>query len=58
MPPQRLDEPAGEGVAEPLGERERPGLGIDINEAEAAKYPYKPAYMPVVRREDGSMFVY
>lgn len=37
---------------------ERPGLGIDINEAEAAKYPYKPAYMPVVRREDGSMFVY
>jgi mannonate dehydratase len=37
---------------------ELPGLGIDINEAAAAKYPYKPAYMPLVRREDGTMFVY
>ncbi len=37
---------------------EQPGLGIDINEAEAAKYPYKAAYMPLVRRADGSMFVY
>jgi mannonate dehydratase len=31
------------------------GLGVDINEAEAAKYPYKRAYLPVARREDGSM---
>jgi mannonate dehydratase len=31
------------------------GLGVDINEAEAAKYPYKRAYLPIARREDGSM---
>ena len=37
---------------------EAPGLGVDINEAAAAKYPYQPAYMPLVRRADGSMFVY
>ena len=37
---------------------ELPGLGVDIDERAAAKYPYKPAYMPLVRREDGSMFVY
>ncbi|QEH76999.1 D-galactonate dehydratase family protein [Sphingomonas sp. C8-2] len=32
------------------------GHGVDINEAEAAKYPYKPAYLPVARLEDGTMF--
>jgi mannonate dehydratase len=32
-----------------------PGLGVDIDEAEAAKYPYVPAYLPVNRREDGTM---
>jgi len=37
---------------------ESPGLGVDVDENAAAKYPYKPAYMPLVRREDGSMFVY
>ena len=31
------------------------GLGVDIDEAEAAKHPYKRAYLPVARREDGSM---
>jgi mannonate dehydratase len=37
---------------------EIPGLGVDIDEKAAARYPYKPAYMPLVRRQDGSMFVY
>ena len=32
-----------------------PGLGVDIDEALAAKYPYKRAYLPVNRLEDGSM---
>ena len=38
--------------------QESPGLGIDLNEAEAKKHPYKRAYMPLVRREDGTMHVY
>jgi mannonate dehydratase len=33
-----------------------PGLGVDIDEALAAKYPYKRAYLPVNRLEDGSMW--
>jgi len=37
---------------------EAPGLGIDINEELAAKYPYQRAYMPIVRRLDGTMHVY
>jgi len=37
---------------------EKPGLGIDIDEDLAAKYPYKRAYMPLVRRLDGTMHVY
>ena len=37
---------------------EAPGLGMDINEELAAKYPYKPAWMPLVRRIDGTMHVY
>jgi mannonate dehydratase len=32
-----------------------PGLGVDIDEALAAGHPYKRAYLPVARREDGSM---
>ena len=35
---------------------ETPGHGVDIDEVEAAKYPYKPAYLPVARLEDGSMW--
>ncbi|MBM3460048.1 MAG: bifunctional D-altronate/D-mannonate dehydratase, partial [Armatimonadetes bacterium] len=35
-----------------------PGLGIDYDETEGAKYPYRRAFMPLVRREDGSMHVY
>jgi mannonate dehydratase len=31
------------------------GLGVDIDEAQAARYPYKRAYLPIARREDGSM---
>jgi len=34
---------------------EAPGLGVDIDEALAAKYPYRPAYLPVNRLEDGTM---
>jgi mannonate dehydratase len=32
-----------------------PGLGVDIDEALAAKHPYEPAYLPVNRLEDGTM---
>lgn len=32
------------------------GHGVDIDEALAAKYPYKRAYLPVNRLADGSMF--
>lgn len=35
---------------------EAPGLGVDINEELAAKFPYKRAYLPVNRLEDGTMF--
>lgn len=34
---------------------EVPGLGVDIDEAAAARYPYSRAYLPMVRREDGSV---
>jgi mannonate dehydratase len=34
---------------------DRPGLGVDIDEELAAKYPYKRAYLPVNRLEDGTM---
>ena len=37
---------------------DRPGLGIDIDEELAKSYPYQRAYMPIVRRVDGSMHVY
>jgi len=32
------------------------GHGVDIDETLAAKYPYKPAYLPVARLEDGTMW--
>jgi mannonate dehydratase len=33
-----------------------PGLGVEIDEALAAKYPYKRAYLPVNRLEDGTTY--
>ena len=33
-----------------------PGLGVDFNEEESSKYPYKRSYLPVNRLEDGSMW--
>jgi len=33
-----------------------PGLGVDIDEALAAKYPYKRAYLPIARLQDGTLF--
>ncbi len=32
-----------------------PGLGTDVDEEAAARYPYKRAYLPTVRRADGSV---
>ena len=34
---------------------EEPGLGVDIDEEAAARYPYAPAYLPVARLEDGTI---
>jgi mannonate dehydratase len=34
---------------------ETPGLGVEIDEKLAAKYPYKRAYLPVNRLEDGTL---
>jgi len=38
-----------------LWPNEAPGLGCDINEEAAKKYPYKRAYLPTTRRADGSV---
>ena len=35
---------------------DKPGLGIEIDEKLAAKYPYDPAYLPVARLEDGTLW--
>jgi mannonate dehydratase len=35
---------------------DKPGLGVDLDEALAAKYEYKRAFLPVNRLEDGTMF--
>jgi mannonate dehydratase len=35
-----------------------PGLGVDINEELAKKYPYQRTYLPVPRRADGSVHGY
>ena len=34
---------------------ERPGLGVELDEGEAARHPYRRAYLPVNRRRDGTM---
>jgi mannonate dehydratase len=33
-----------------------PGLGVDIDEEKAKKYPYERAYLPINRKEDGTLF--
>jgi mannonate dehydratase len=35
---------------------DQPGLGVEIDEPLAAKYPYKRAYLPINRLEDGTMY--
>lgn len=40
------------GYAQP---HEAPGLGMDIDEAAAARYPYQKAWMPLIRRPDGTV---
>ncbi|MEO1128874.1 MAG: D-galactonate dehydratase family protein, partial [Planctomycetota bacterium] len=35
---------------------EKPGLGVEYDEQEAAKHPYSRAYLPVNRLEDGAMW--
>ena len=35
---------------------EAPGLGVDIDEVLAGKYPYQRAYLPVNRLEDGTLY--
>lgn len=35
---------------------EAPGHGVDIDEALAARYPYEPAYLPVARLADGTLW--
>ncbi|OOP64892.1 bifunctional D-altronate/D-mannonate dehydratase [Arthrobacter sp. SRS-W-1-2016] len=34
---------------------EEPGLGVEVDEAAAARFPYKQAYLPIARELDGSM---
>jgi len=33
-----------------------PGLGVNFNELEASKHPYKRSYLPVSRLEDGTLW--
>jgi mannonate dehydratase len=35
---------------------DKPGLGVDLDEVLAGKYPYQRAYLPVNRLEDGTLF--
>jgi mannonate dehydratase len=35
-----------------------PGLGVDFDETEAARYSYTPGSHPIVRLEDGTMWNY
>jgi mannonate dehydratase len=34
---------------------DKPGIGVDIDEALAAQYPYQRAYLPINRKLDGTM---
>ena len=44
-----------DGLAYPL---EKPGLGVEVDERAAARFPYVPEDAPIVRRIDGTMHVY
>jgi mannonate dehydratase len=46
---------AYEFAAGALHPGEAPGLGVDIDETLAAKFPYDPAYLPTARRLDGTV---
>ncbi|MBV8437799.1 MAG: D-galactonate dehydratase family protein [Silvibacterium sp.] len=35
---------------------DEPGLGVDLDEKLAAKYPYQRAYLPINRKLDGTLF--
>lgn len=35
---------------------DKPVLGIEFDEKLATKYPYEPAYLPVSRLEDGTLW--
>lgn len=34
---------------------DKAGLGVDLDETLAAKYPYQRAYLPVLRKLDGTI---
>jgi mannonate dehydratase len=34
---------------------EAPGLGVEIDESLAARYPYQRAYLPINRKLDGTL---
>ncbi len=34
---------------------DQPGLGVELDETEAAKHPYAPAYLPVAKLRDGTV---
>ena len=34
---------------------DRPGLGVEVDEARLRQRPYRPFFFPVIRREDGSI---
>ena len=35
---------------------DQPGLGVEMDESLARKYPYEPAYLPVARLDDGTLW--
>ena len=39
-----------------LNVSDAPGLGVDYDEKLAKEYPYEPAYLPINRKLDGTMF--
>jgi mannonate dehydratase len=39
-----------------LSPSDQPGLGVDIDEEAAARFPYERAYLPLSRKEDGSIW--